>query len=54
MSLIHKDFAESWKRGVQKVTEALEAEVDIEFIVLSDAWQTYPPSGFSSDDISFK
>ncbi len=50
MSVIHKDFAESWKRGVEKVTEALEAEADIEFIVLADAWQTYPPSGFSSDD----
>ena len=54
MSLIHKDFAESWKRGVQKVTEALEADVDIEFIVLSDAWQTYPPSGFSSDEAKNK
>ena len=50
MSVIHKDFAESWKRGVEKVTEALDAEADIEFIVLADAWQTYPPSGFSSDD----
>ena len=50
MSLIHKDFAESWKRGVQKVSEALDSDADIEFIVLADAWQTYPPSGFSSDD----
>ena len=54
MSVIHKDFAESWKRGVEKVTEALESEADIEFIVLSDAWQTYPPSGFSSDDVKNK
>lgn len=54
MSLIHKDFAESWKRGVQKVTEALDAELDVDFIILSDAWQTYPPSGFSSSETTTK
>ena len=54
MAAIDKDFAESWKAGVQKVNEALEGDDDIEFIVLSDAWQTYPPSGFSSDDTNIK
>jgi len=54
MATIDKDFAESWKVGVQKVNEALEGDDDIEFIVLSDAWQTYPPSGFSSDDTNIK
>ena len=54
MSSIHKDFSECWKRGVQKVTEALEADEDIEFIVLSDAWQTYPPSGFSAGETNAK
>ena len=54
MSSIHKDFAECWKRGVQKVSEALEADMDIDFIILSDAWQTYPPSGFSSGEANTK
>ena len=54
MSTIDKDFAESWKNGVQKVNEALENDDDIEFIVLSDAWLTYPPSGFSSDETNVK
>lgn len=54
MSSIHKDFAESWKRGVQKVSEALDSDADIEFIILSDAWQTYPPSGFSSGETNTK
>jgi hypothetical protein len=54
MSVIHKDFSEGWKKGVEKVNEALENEEDVEFIVLADAWQTYPPSGFSSDDVRNK
>ena len=54
MSVISKDFSESWKRGVQKVSEALENDEDVEFIVLADAWQTYPPSGFSSDEVKNK
>ena len=54
MSVIHKDFAESWKRGVQKVSEALDSDADVEFIILSDAWQTYPPSGFSSGETTSK
>ena len=54
MSAIEKDYADSWKAGVQKVNDALEADEDVEFIVLSNAWQTYPPSGFSSDEIKIK
>lgn len=54
MSVIEKDFSESWKRGVQKINEVLEADEDVEFILLSDAWQTYPPSGFSSEDVKSK
>ena len=54
MSAIGKDFADSWKRGVQKVNEVLESDSDVDFIVLSDAWQTYPPSGFSSGEANNK
>ena len=54
MSVINKDFAESWKAGVQKVNEALESDYDIEFIMLSNAWQTYPPSGFSAGEVNTK
>ena len=54
MSAFDKDFAESWKRGVQKVNDALNSEVDVDFIVLSDAWRTYPPAGFSTGESSTK
>lgn len=54
MSTIDKDFAESWKRGVQKVSDALENDEDVDFVMLSDAWMTYPPSGFSSGENASK
>lgn len=54
MSAIDKDFSESWKKGVQKVNEALNSDDDVEFIVLMDAWQTYPPSGFSDGETKTK
>ena len=54
MSVINKDFPESWRKGVEKVNEALESEENIDFIILSDAWQTYPPSGFSAGDTNTK
>ncbi len=54
MSVINKDFSEGWKKGVEKVNEALESDDDVDFIVLSDAWQTYPPSGFSAGETNSK
>lgn len=54
MSAINKDFADSWKRGIQKINEVLEADSDVDFVILSDAWQTYPPSGFSSGETNTK
>ena len=54
MATIGKDYADSWKKGVAKVNEALDSDEDVDFIILSDAWQTYPPSGFSSGDSNNK
>lgn len=54
MATINKDFAESWKRGVQKVNEALESDEDVEFQILADVWTIYPASGFSDSETKIK
>ena len=54
MSEIGSGFMESWTRGVELVQTAIEQEEDIDFIVLSDAWQMYPPSGFSTGENNIK
>lgn len=54
MSQIDNGFIKSWAMGVEKVNEALNQEIDIDFIVLADAWQMYPPSGFSTGESTSK
>ncbi len=54
MSAIDEGFIKSWSTGVSQVNNALEEEIDIDFVVLSDAWQMYPPSGFSTGESTSK
>ena len=54
MQAIDKGFISSWALGVEEVNYAIEEELDIDFIVLSDAWQMYPPSGFSTGEATTK
>ncbi len=51
---INQNFVNSWLNGIQKVNSLIEAEENVEFIVLSDAWLTYPPSGFSAGESASK
>ena len=54
MSAISEGFIGSWKAGVEKVNYAIEEDLDIDFVVLSEAWQMYPPSGFSTGESTTK
>ena len=51
---INEGFVNSWIKGITTVNEMLEAEEDVEFILLADAWQNYPPSGFSTGESNVK
>ena len=54
MSEIDKGFISSWAKGVEEVNQALADEIDFDFVVLSEAWQSYPPSGFSTGESTSK
>lgn len=54
MSSISQGFMTSWVDGADKIMAAIEAEEDVDFIVLTEAWLSYPPSGFSSGESSTK
>ena len=47
---IESDFVSCWNSAVQRIQEAFDADEEVEFIVLKDAWQSYPPSGFSTGE----
>ena len=54
MTDIGYGFIDSWASGVSQIQEAIENEDELDFIVLSDAWQMYPPSGFSTGESELK
>ena len=51
---MNEGFVNSWLKGIEKVNALIDAEEDLSFIVLSDAWQYYPPSGFSAGETNSK
>ena len=54
MTEIGSGFIASWAKGVNEIQTKIDQDEDIDFIVLSDAWQVYPPSSFSTGDTKTK
>lgn len=52
ISSMNEGFVNSWYKAIVELQELTENEEDFEFILLSDAWQTYPPAGFSGKETS--
>ncbi len=50
MSAINEGFINSWYKAVLKIQARTENEEDFDFVLISDAWQYYPPAGFSSKE----
>lgn len=54
MSVLREGFMNSWYCAVKNVTAALaDGEGNLDFILLSDAWQTYPPTAFKNSEARF-
>lgn len=50
ISSLNEGFVNSWYKAIVELQELTENEEDFDFILLSEAWQTYPPAGFSSKE----
>ena len=50
MSSLNEGFINSWYKAVVQIQQLTESEEYFDFILLSDAWQSYPPAGFSSGE----
>ena len=50
MKNLKEGFINSWHRGAAEINRLLAAEWDITFISLEEAWQSYPPAGFTSSE----
>lgn len=54
MSEIEKGYMSSWAKAVSEINYLLENDEDVDFIILSDAWMSYPTAGFSSNETNVK
>ena len=52
MAAINEGFINSWYKGIMQIQAMTEAEEYFDFILISDAWQYYPPAGFSNGEAS--
>lgn len=52
MSSINEGFINSWYKAIVEVQTLIDNEDDFDFVLLSDAWQSYPPAGFSAAENS--
>lgn len=50
MRALKEGFINSWYKAITDIQIATDNEEDFEFILLTDAWQYYPPAGFSSGE----
>jgi hypothetical protein len=53
MSAFNGGFDAAWERALAALGEAFASGEEAPFVVLQDAWQTYPPPVFTDQDIQY-
>ena len=54
MSVLREGFINSWYRGIQNLSDAINQGEETDVIITKDAWKTYPPSGISGSEAQFQ
>lgn len=52
MNALNEGFMNCWYKAIIELQQLMDNEEDFDFIILSDAWQSYPPAGFNSGETS--
>ncbi len=53
MSVLREGFVNSWYEGVKKINDAFAAGDNVDVIVLSEAWKTYPAASIVGNEAKF-
>lgn len=54
MSVLREGFVNAWYNAIKNVGAAMSAsDGNVDFILLADAWQTYPPAAFKNNEAHF-
>jgi tetratricopeptide (TPR) repeat protein len=53
MSSMTEGFVNAWYNAVNSINFAVENGEDVNFIILADAWASYPPAALNAQDIQY-
>jgi hypothetical protein len=53
MSSMAEGFINSWYNAVNHINSSIENGEDVNFILLADAWASYPPAALNAQDIQY-
>jgi len=53
-SVLREGFINSWYNAMNVLNEAFAAEENVDFIILQEAWSTYPPASIKGSEASFQ
>ncbi len=53
-SVLREGFVNAWYKGITNLTDAVSAGQELHFILLQDAWRSYPPSGITGSETPFQ
>jgi len=53
-SVLREGFINSWYNAMNQLNKAFEAEDNVDFIILQEAWSTYPPASIKGSEANFQ
>jgi len=53
-SVLREGFINSWYKAMNMLNRAFEAEDNVDFIILQEAWATYPPATIKGSEAKFQ
>ena len=54
LSVLREGFINSWYTAVNSLSVAIGSGRPVDFVVLQEAWKTYPPSGITGNEAAFQ
>lgn len=53
MATLKEGYVNCWNRGMDRLGQALNSGEQVDFVLLSEAWQNYPPAAFIAGEATF-
>lgn len=54
LSVLREGFINSWSTAINKLNDSFKNNVNVEFVIIEDAWKTYSPTGIKGKESKFE